>query len=181
MHWSVALPLTALAVASAGAQTGVPARQLPGFQAIQESHLRRDLTYISSDQLAGRMSLQPGDELATRWIASQFAEAGLQPPAKDKDGKASYLQPVTLVEYRPDREASSITLTRSGKTTVWHSPDATGAYKHAVDLTAPVVFAGFGITAPELGYDDYSTIDARGKIVLIFDHEPQEDRSSFHF
>src|SRR5271163_3760254 len=101
MRWSVALPLTALALASAGAQTGVPARQLPGFQAIQESHLRRDLTYISSDQLAGRMSLQPGDELATRWIASQFAEAGLQPPAKDKDGKASYLQPVTLVEYRP--------------------------------------------------------------------------------
>jgi hypothetical protein len=175
MRWNVALPLAALAIASAGAQTGIPARQLPGFQAIQEAHLRRDLTYISSDQLGGRMSLQPGDEVATRWIATQFAEAGLQPPVKQKDGKAGYLQPVTLVEYRPDREASSITLTRSGKTTVWHTPEAIGAYKHAVDLTAPVVFAGFGITAPELGYDDYATIDARGKIVLIFDHEPQED------
>ena len=44
------------------------------------------------------------------------------------------------------------------------------------------VFAGFGITAPELGYDDYATIDAHGKIVLIFDHEPQEDdpRSIFN-
>jgi peptidase M28-like protein/PA domain-containing protein len=38
-----------------------------------------------------------------------------------------------------------------------------------------VVFAGFGITAPELGYDDYKGLDANGKIVLVFDHEPQED------
>ena len=175
MRWFVAIYATALAVATAGAQTGIPAQELPGFQAIQEFDLRRDLTYLSSDQLGGRMSLQPGDELATSWIAGQFAKAGLQPPVKGKDGKPSYLQPVTLVEYRPDREASSITLTRGGKMRIWHAPDVVGAYKHAVDITAPVVFAGFGITAPELGYDDYATMDARGKIVLIFDHEPQED------
>lgn len=65
--------------------------------------------------------------------------------------------------------------TRAGKATTWSSPDAFGAFRHAVDLTAPVVFAGYGITAPELGYDDYNGIDARGKIVLVFDHEPQED------
>ena len=175
MRWFVAIYATALAVATAGAQTGIPAQELPGFQSIGESALRRDLTYLSSDQLGGRMSLQPGDELATSWIAGQFAKAGLQPPVKGKDGKPSYLQPVTLVEYRPDREASSITLTRGGKMRIWHAPDVVGAYKHAVDITAPVVFAGFGITAPELGYDDYATMDARGKIVLIFDHEPQED------
>jgi Peptidase family M28/PA domain len=182
MRWFVAIYATALAVATAGAQTGIPAQELPGFQSIGESALRRDLTYLSSDQLGGRMSLQPGDELATSWIAGQFAKAGLQPPVKGKDGKPSYLQPVTLVEYRPDREASSITLTRGGKMKVWHAPDVVGAYKHAVDITAPVVFAGFGITAPELGYDDYATMDARGKIVLIFDHEPQEDdpRSIFN-
>ncbi len=112
------------------------------------------------------MSLQPGDELATKWIAGQFAKAG-QPPVKDGAGKPVYLQPFTLIEYRPDRNASSITLTRAGKTTVWRAPDMVGAYKHAVDVTAPVLFAGYGITAPELGYDDYSTIDALGKIVLI--------------
>jgi hypothetical protein len=171
----VATYATALAVATAAAQNSVPQKELPGFQAIQQSDLRRDLTYISSDELGGRLSLQPGDELATKWIASQFAKAGLQPPVKDGAGKPVYLQPFTLIEYRPDRNASSITLSRAGKTTVWRAPDMVGAYKHAVDLTAPVLFAGYGITAPELGYDDYSTIDARGKIVLIFDHEPQED------
>jgi len=182
MRWIVALPAIALTVSTACAQTGVPAKLLPGFQVIQQSDLRRDLAYISSDELGGRLSLQPGDELATRWIAGQFAKAGLQPPVKGEDGKPGYLQPITLVEYQPDREASSITLTRVGKTTVWHEPDVVGSYKHAVDLTAGMVFAGFGITAPELGYDDYAGIDAHGKIVLIFDHEPQEDdpRSIFN-
>jgi peptidase M28-like protein/PA domain-containing protein len=182
MRRIVATYATALAVATAGAQSGVPAKELPGFRAIQQSDLRRDLTYISSDELGGRMSLQHGDELAINWIASHFAKAGLQPPVKDGTGKPGYLQPFTLIEYRPDRDASSMTLTRAGKTTVWHYPQVVGAYKHAVDLTASVIFAGFGITAPELGYDDYSTIDARGKIVLIFDHEPQEDdpRSIFN-
>ena len=73
-------------------------------------------------------------------------------------------------------------MTRGGQTTVFHAPQAFGAYKHAVDVTAPVVFAGFGITAPELGYDDYKGLNAKGKIVLLFDHEPQEDdaRSIFN-
>ena len=115
MRLTVATYATALAIAAAGAQTGVPAKELPGFQAIQQSDLRRDLTYISSDELGGRLSLQPGDELATNWIAGQFAKAGLQAPVKDGAGKSVYLQPFTLIEYRPDRNASSITLIRGGR------------------------------------------------------------------
>ena len=77
MRRIVAIPAIVLIVSTAGAQTGVPSKLLPGFRAIQQSDLRRDLAYISSDELAGRLSLQPGDELATRWIAEQFAKAGL--------------------------------------------------------------------------------------------------------
>ena len=171
----VCAPLTAQ-------QTPVPARELKGYDALNEAALRSDLSYIASDKLAGRMSLQPGDDEAIQWIAAQFAHAGLKPAAWDAAGKASYLQTFELIEYRPDRAATSITMTRAGATTVWHAPEAFGAYKSAVDLTAPVVFAGYGITAPELGYDDYKGIDAKGKIVLVFDHEPQEDdpRSIFN-
>ena len=45
-----------------------------------------------------------------------------------------------------------------------------------------MVFAGYGITAPEFGYDDYAGFDVRGKAVLVFDHEPREDdpASAFH-
>src|SRR6202012_1989765 len=128
MRWIAALAI-ALTVSTAPAQTGVPEKVRPGFQAIQQSDLRRDLAYISSDELAGRLSLLPGDEIATRWIADEFANAHHQPPVKGEDGKAGYLQPITLVEYQPDREASSITLTRAGKKTVWHDPEVVGSYK----------------------------------------------------
>src|ERR1700726_3510112 len=101
MRWTVALSAIALSVSTACAQTGVPEKLLPGFQAIQQSDLRRDLAYISSDELGGRLSLQPGDALAIRWIAGQFAKAGLQPPVTGEDGKPGYLQPITLVEYQP--------------------------------------------------------------------------------
>ena len=157
------------------AQSSIPAVERKGYSTLNEGDLRRDLTYIASDKLAGRLSLQPGDDLAIQWIADEFAKAGLKPGVPGNDGKPGWLQSFELVEYRPDRAATAITLTRDGKPTVYKAPAANGAYKHAVDVTAPMVFAGFGITAPELGYDDYKGLDAKGKIVLVFDHEPQED------
>ena len=147
----------------------VPARLAPGYETIREDTLRADLTFLASDALQGRMSLQPGDETAMQWIASEFAKAGLQPAAN-----GSYLQPVPLIEYRPDRAQNSVSLTRGGKDTQWKFPEVLGGYRQDTDLTAEVVFAGFGITAPELGYDDYAGLDVHGKIVLVFDHEPQE-------
>lgn len=151
------------------AQQAVPTSVATGFNTIREDTLRADLTFLASDALQGRMSLQTGDEVAIQWIASEFAKAGLRPAAN-----GSYLQPVPLIEYRADREHSYVTLQRGGTEKQWKFPDAYGAFRSDVDVTADVVFAGFGITAPELHYDDYQGIDARGKIVLIFDHEPQE-------
>jgi hypothetical protein len=148
----------------------VPVRLAPGYRAIQETTLRANLGFLASDALEGRLSLQPGDDAAVQWIASEFAKAGLQPASN-----GGFLQAVPLIEYRNDRAQSYIALTRAGVETPWKFPDAYGAFKQDVDLKGEVVFAGFGITAPELGYDDYKNIDAAGKIVLIFDHEPQEN------
>ena len=151
------------------AQQPVPAGVATGFNAIREEVLRADLTFLASDALQGRMSLQTGDEVAIQWIASEFAKAGLKPAVN-----GSFLQPVELIEYRGDRAQSYMALKRGGSEKQWKFPDALDSYHSDVDVTADVVFAGFGITAPELHYDDYQDIDARGKIVLIFDHEPQE-------
>ena len=107
--------------------------------------------------------------MAIQWIASEFAKAVLEPAAK-----GSFLQPVELIEYRGDREHSYVALKRGGSEKQWKFPEAFGSYHADVDVTADVIFAGFGITAPELHHDDYQGIDAHGKIVMIFDHEPQE-------
>ena len=156
-------------VALVHAQQAVPAGVATGFNHIREDALRADLTFLASDALQGRMSLQNGDDVAIQWIASEFAKAGLKPAAN-----GSFLQLVDLIEYRGDRAQSYVALKRGGTEKQWKFPDALGAYRSDVDVTADVVFAGFGITAPELHYDDYQGIDAHGKIVLIFDHEPQE-------
>jgi hypothetical protein len=175
-HLALVLMFAGLSCAAARAQARyIPTEMRKGYATIEQDDLRAKLTYLSSDKLAGRMSLQPGDDLATLWIAAQFAKAGIDPAVTEANGLPGYLQTFSLVEYRPDRAATTITLTRAGKDTVWHAPQAFGTFKHAVDITAPVVFAGYGITAPELGYDDYAGLDAKGKIVFVFDHEPQED------
>ena len=160
--------LLLLTVFSIG-QNGMPRQIGPGYNTIQENALRADLTFVASDALQGRLSLQTGDEVAIQWIASEFAKAKLKPAF---DG--SYLQPVPLIEYRNDREQSFVGLTRSGNEKRWQFPQAFGGFPRDVDVTAEAVFAGFGITAPELGYDDYKGMDAKGKVVVIFDHEPQE-------
>jgi hypothetical protein len=171
MAFVVLLYFVSLSAASLGhAQQPVPSNLATGFNSIREDTLRADLTFLASDALQGRMSLQTGDEVAIQWIASEFAKAGLQPAAN-----GSFLQPVDLIEYRGDREHSYVALKRGGSEKQWKFPDAFGSYRADVDITADVVFAGFGITAPELHYDDYQGIDTRGKIVLIFDHEPQEN------
>lgn len=147
----------------------VPSRVQPGYDAIQAHRLKANLTFLSSDALEGRRSLERGSEVAIQWIASQFAAAGLKPAAGD-----SYLQPVPLIEYTPDRAASGIQLRIGDKTQNFSTPDATITYPNEAQVSGPVVFAGYGITATELNYDDYKGIDTRGKVVLIFNHEPQE-------
>ena len=180
---ALAFPLIALSsfVAAEPGPAPVPAKQKPGFDRIHESELRADLGFIASDALQGRMSLQPGDDAAVQWVAAEFAKAGLTPAATDGKGAPSYLQPVPLIEYRSNPAANFIALQTGAATQRWKAPDIAGGYRDDVDLTAPTVFAGYGITAPGLGYDDYRGLDAKGKVVVIFEHEPQENDPASRF
>jgi hypothetical protein len=173
LRWCAMLPLL-LAATGSGAQTAqpttaIPARIASGYQTIREAHLRADLTFLSADSLQGRMSLDNGDAVAIEWVVSEFKKAELTPAFGD-----SYVQPVPIVEYRADAAQSRIALRRAGGERTFAWADISGGFKRPVDLTAPVVFAGFGVSAPELGYDDYAGIDVTGKIALVFEHEPQE-------
>ncbi len=141
-----------------------------GPDSISAKRLRADLTFLASDSLEGRLSLQRGSEAAAQWVASEFAKAGLVPAAGD-----SFFQQIPLIEYRTDRSASRLIVKRGASGKTYEFPDVSGGFHDDIAISASVVFAGFGITAPELNYDDYAGIDARGKIVLIFDHEPQEN------
>src|SRR6266850_1389867 len=148
-----------------------------GLDSIQAAKLRADLTFLASDALEGRLSLERGSEVAIQWIAAEFAKAGLKPLVGD-----SYLQEVPLIEYTMDRAQTTLTVQHGEKSETYKTPDATANFANEIAVAGAVVFAGYGITAPELNYDDYAGIDAKGKIVLIFNHEPQEmdDTSVFN-
>ena len=140
---------------------------------VSDVHLdrvRADLKFLCSDALQGRLSLDPSADVAAKYIAAEFEKAGLKPANSD-----SFLQPFTLIAYRPDVEAQSIKLLRKGETKAFRPrTDFSGGFVRSVTIKAPLVFVGYGITAPEYGYDDYAGIDVKGKVVLMFDHEPQE-------
>ncbi len=130
-----------------------------------------DIKFLASPELRGRATGSPELEKAADYIARKYREFGLQPV----DGK-HYYQPFDIT--------TSATLGKSNRfRIVWHHratnlrfPDdfIPLQFSSAARLTAPVVFAGYGITAPELHYDDYAGLEVKGKIVLILRHEPQE-------
>ena len=78
--WLGVLTGAVMMTATSWSQTSsVPAAEQKGYAAITEKDLRTDLAYVASDKLKGRMSLQPGDDEATQWIAREFQKAGLKP------------------------------------------------------------------------------------------------------
>ena len=165
------MPLLLLcAFAPSAAQRGAPD--------VSRERLRADLEFLTSAELEGRASLTQGAAAAARFIAGELAKAGLRPANGD-----AYLQPFDLQRLRLDRDRSVLTVRRSDEDTRF-SPQAVTFPDPAarLELTLDVVFAGYGITAPEFGYDDYAGVDVRGKAVLVFDHEPREDdpASPFH-
>ena len=149
-----------------------------GTQEVSRERLRADLEFLTSAPLAGRASLTPGAEAAARFIAGELAKAGLRPANAD-----AYLQPFDLQRLRLDRDRAVVAVRHSGEEARFAPlsvafPDPAAR----IELTLDVVFAGYGITAPEFGYDDYAGVDVRGKAVLAFDHEPGEDdpKAPFH-
>ncbi len=146
-------------------------RAEPGFRAIRVRNLKADTSFLASPALEGRRSLERGSETAIEFGAAEFEKAGLKP----LDGQ-SFLQPVPLIEYRVDAKNTCVKVEQGGVEKTWgHGAGVWGGSPDEHALRAPVAFAGYGITAPEFRYDDYAGLDARGKIVLIFDHEPQEN------
>lgn len=143
----------------------------------QMRRVRADLDFLTSDALQGRASLTREADVTARYIASEFARLGLQPGAA-----GSYLQEFPLVAYRTDSRSRGLAMVKGGARKAFRGPEFSVAFGRDVAIMAPVAFVGYGITAPEYRYDDYAGVDVRGKVALMFDHEPQEDdaRSVFN-
>src|SRR5262245_33171217 len=129
----------------------------------------QSVSFLASDELKGRGNGTPELERAADYIESQFRIAGLKPAGEDN----SYFQKfqiTTGTEFGPKN-----TLQVEGSAPLQMNTDfVTIPFSSPADVSGPVVFAGYGITAPEYQWDDYGNIDVTGKIVIVFRHEPEE-------
>jgi hypothetical protein len=150
-----------LLVASCGGETGPPF-----VDTITEEGLRADLYALSADSMAGRLVGSPELAKASDWIAARFASLGLEPMGDD----GSYDQRFDLIWFDlAGGDRLSVAGGRARPAGDGWTPSNAGA---AGEASGQVVFAGFGIVEPRLGWDDYQGADVSGRVVLVLDREP---------
>jgi hypothetical protein len=143
---------------------------------ISRERVRSAIRYLASDALKGRGTPSAGLDSAAQYIARSFAAAGLQPV------QGGYLQPFTVNVVSLGDTNALLLETPAGRDSMKLKDDFVpfGNTAHR-EVEANVVFAGYGISAPEYGYDDYAGIDVRNKIVFVMRHEPGEEDSASVF
>ena len=158
----------------------LPFEQLPAaedeadaaMRSIPPEAIRGTMRFLADDALEGRGTATRGHEIAAKYMAAQFESLGLAPAGDD----STYFQRVPLRSTRADVANSTVTVIRDGKEEklVWGKDFAqTGdAGRSEVSVEAPVVYVGFGVTAPDQNYDDYKGIDVRGKLVAYVPGAP---------
>jgi len=143
--------------------------------AISADNLRTHLQFLSADDMRGRGNGSAELERAADYIAEQFQAAGLRPGGVD-----GWFQPFELVAGVTIGDGNSLSIKNGAVTASFrlgasYYPLAAQAQGQLSQLDGlEMVFAGYGISAPEKGYDDYAGLEVQGKAVLVFSHEPQE-------
>ena len=161
----------ALAAAQLGAQQPPAATTALGraLAAPTAQMARAHLRFLSHDLLEGRAPGTPGADLAAHYIASQFELLGLEPGGAD----GGYFQPVRLVGMTPE---PSLVLGTGPRTASFEYLSEFVAWPIRADesmtVDGDVVFVGYGIEAPEWGWDDYKSASFTGKILLMLVNDP---------
>lgn len=145
---------------------------------ISGERIRAHVKFLASDLLEGRGVGARGGDLATEYIATQFALAGAKPAGDN----GTYFQNLTLVGVDPQPSAQlSIAAANGSVEFKWLDQfvGITNRQQPDASFDAEAVFVGHGITAPEFNWDDYAGIDVRGKVVVMFTGEPPSNDPAF--
>ena len=167
----LAITLVSLAATPAKSPAPLPTDVVAAGKAIAPAKLEAHVRTLADDKMEGRGTGTRGYDMAAQYVAEQMQAMGLVP-----GGRGGYLQPVPFVRADLKPGACSFALLKPGEAVplevgkdVILSPD----YLRAKWTTeAQLVFAGYGVSAPELGYDDFANLDVRGKVLVTFRGAP---------
>jgi Zn-dependent M28 family amino/carboxypeptidase len=166
--------VAALKKAGASGKLETASMEMPDAEKI-----RAHVKFLASDLLEGRGTGQRGGDIAAEYIATQFELYGLKPGAKN----GTYFQDVPLMGVKTLEGTSFKLVPANGEALALKNLDDfvtnNESQTETAEIDAPIVFVGYGITAPEYHWDDYKGVDLKGKVALLFVNEPISDDPKF--
>ncbi len=166
----------------------VPEHLKTGFESITGKEADAYIRFFASDLLEGRETGSRGYAVASEYAASLFRAWGLQPAGDFQGKQRSYFQELVVKQIKGGSSRVTVEHTQGRFVRSWlFDPEKDYVFYprnypgERGTISAPVVFAGYGIQEKTLNYDDYKTIDAGGKIVIILMGVPGGDRPDSPF
>ena len=160
-------------------QLGLAPEVAAAMNGINPGRILAHVRFLADDLLEGRGTGSRGGDIAAHYIATQFALYGLKPAGDD----GGYLQRVdfTGVQTQDGTTASLVPANGSPEVLTRGTDYVVGnqTQTDSVDIDAPIVFAGYGIDAPEFHWDDFKGVDVKGKVILVIVNEPPSKDPKF--
>jgi len=146
---------------------------------VEAAKIREFVKKLASDEFEGRGTGQKGGDAAADYIAKQFESFGLKPGGE----KGTFFQEVPMVGVKTRAESTFAFAPAKGDAIpLKHLDDlvtSNESQTETAEIDAPIVFVGFGITAPEYKWDDYKGTDLKGKVALLFVNELESHDEEF--
>ena len=173
-RWSMALTLRNFLLILLIAGCAPPAKEFTSPE-ITSQELREHVRYLASDEVRGRKAGEEGNRQAAGYIAARFKQYGLTALFKARSGASGYLQEFTFISSRRPGKNNSLRL-RSNNVSKDFTPERqyrTLSFSADTSITAPLMFAGYGISAHDsVQFDDYAGMNVRGKVVVVLRYSP---------
>ncbi|GAA0526740.1 M28 family metallopeptidase [Chitinophaga japonensis] len=167
----LAIAAIALGACNQGEKQAAATEDSTAIRAINETSFTRHLQVLAADSLEGRKPFTPGEDRTIRYLQEQFRQLGLQPGNGD-----SYLQEVPMVEITSVPAGPLVFKGEKGTLSLSYLDDYVATTRRVtpkVQLSnSEVIFAGYGIVAPEYNWNDYAGLDVKGKTVLVMVNDP---------
>lgn len=160
------------AVVLAACATPAPQAGSGADPQVDPARMNEHVRVLASDEFEGRGPTTEGERRTIDYIAARFAEMGLEPAGPD----GSWFQPVPINRFTQDGPATIVARHGDWSRALERGPDIlVGSHRLDPRITledAPLVFAGFGVTAPERDWDDFKDVDVTGAIIVVLVNDP---------
>jgi Zn-dependent M28 family amino/carboxypeptidase len=162
---------------------GLAGAASPAGNAVDPARLSAHVKVLASDEFEGRGPATPGEEKTVAYLTEQMKAAGLQPGGDLKNGTRVWTQDVPLVQFDIEGPIDLGVTARGKRRALAQGKDlAVRAAATNIDRVqikdAPLVFLGYGITAPERKWDDYQGVDMHGKVAIVLVNDPDFETGS---